>query len=271
MRQPLRQLRRGPAPALRSAVECELGRALQRGQFRLVYQPILRLGGGGPPLFEALLRWEHPRLGAVSPESFIAMAEENGQILYIGDWVFRTAAAECLRLRRLTGQALRLSVNVSPLQLASRASLQLWIQHLQDIGLPAQALTLEITERVMSQQPRRVAEHLQLLAEAGFRIALDDFGSGYSNLAMLGQFQLDGLKLDRSLTRCLARSQRHRTITSSIVELAHQLQMQVVAEGVEEADDASITRALGCDFGQGYWFARPLSAQQVEQRLAAAA
>ncbi len=251
--------------------EGELGRALQRGQFRLVYQPILRMPDGGPPQFEALLRWQHPRLGAVAPDSFIALAEDNGQILHIGDWVFRTAADECLRLRRASGQPVRIAVNVSPLQLASRSTLQLWVQYLQGIGLPAHALTLEITERVMTQRPDQVARHLRLLGDAGFRLALDDFGSGYSNLAMLGQFQLDTLKLDRSLTRCLAHSERHRTITTSIVEMAHQLRMKVVAEGVEGPAEATITSDLGCDYAQGYWYGMPLSSAQVAQRLADAA
>ena len=247
----------------------ELRHAAHRGQLQLAYQPIHAMRGAAPHDFEALLRWRHPLLGEVAPERFIALAEHSGLILELGDWVFQAAAAECARLRAASGRAVRVGVNVSPLQLASRATVQLWLRHLQDIGLPADALTVEITERVMLRHPETVAGQLRLLAEAGVRIALDDFGTGYSNLAMLGQLPVHALKLDRSLTQGLVGSERHRTIARSIVGMAHGLRMEVVAEGVEQTEQAAITQELGCDFVQGYWYGRPLSPAQAEQWLRA--
>ena len=260
---------RAPAPAPRG-YEAELAGACRRGEFGLVYQPICSMRDAAAPAFEALLRWQHPVLGAVAPELFIATAERNGLILDIGDWVFRAAADECRRLRRATGLPVRIAVNVSALQLASRAALRLWLQHLDDIGLPAEALTLEITERVMSERPQDMFEHLRQLSEAGFGISLDDFGTGYSNLAMLGHAPLDLLKLDGSLTRCLPDSPRHRAIARAVVALAHQLGIQVVAEGVEQPAQARASSELGCDFAQGYWYGRPMSAAQVERQLSQA-
>ena len=261
------RLARADAPAApahpTAGIAAELARASQRGQFRLVYQPICSMREPAPPAFEALLRWDHPWLGSVAPDDFIGLAEHNGLILDIGDWVFRSAAEECLRLRRATDLPVRVAVNVSALQLASRAAMQLWLRHLHGIGLPADALTLEITERVMSRRPEAMCEHLAELRAAGLRISLDDFGTGYSNLAMLGQAPIDTLKLDRSLTRCLADSQRHRTIARSIVELAHQLRIQVVAEGVENPAQAWISSEMGCDFAQGFWYGRPVPASQL--------
>lgn len=269
MREPRR---RAPRRALSHAAatpgwQAELGLARQREQFSLVYQPICGMRDATPPAFEALLRWQHPVLGAVAPESFIALAEHSGLILDIGDWVFRTAADDCLRLRRTTGQPVRIAINVSALQLASRPAMRLWLHHLHDIGLPADALTLEITERVMSQRPQDMSEHLHELSAAGLCIALDDFGTGYSNLAMLGHAPLDVLKLDGSLIRCLADSPRHRAIARSMVDLAHQLGIQVVAEGVEQAAQAWISSEMGCDFAQGFWYGRPLALAQVERQL----
>ncbi len=259
-----------PARGAQRQLLDELRHAAHRGQLRLAYQPIHSLRGTDTPGFEALLRWNHPRFGEVAPERFIPLAEHSGLILEIGDWVLRSAAAECKRLRACSGRAVRVGVNVSPLQLGSRATMQLWLHYLQDLGLPADALTVEITEQVMLRHPEAVAGQLRLLADAGVRIALDDFGVGYSNLAMLGQLPVHALKLDRSLTQGLVASERHRTIAGSIVGMAHRLRMQVVAEGVEQTTQAAITHELGCDFGQGWWYGRPLSAAQARQWLHAA-
>ncbi len=258
-----------PARGTQRQLLDELRHAAHRGQLRLAYQPIQSLRGTGAPDFEALLRWNHPLFGEIAPERFIALAEQSGLILDIGDWVFRTAAAECMRLRACSGRDVRIGVNVSPLQLGSRATMQLWLQHLRDLQLPADALTVEITERVMLRHPEAVAGQLRLLADAGVRIALDDFGVGYSNLAMLGQLPVHALKLDRSLIQALVASERHRTIAGSIVGMAHRLRMQVVAEGVEQTTQAAITHELGCDFAQGWWYGRPLSAARTEQWLRA--
>ncbi len=248
----------------------ELRLALRRGQLRLAYQPIHRMRGADSSSFEALLRWRHPVLGDVAPEHFIDLAEQDGLILELGDWAFRAAAAECRRLRSVSGRSVHVAINVSALQLSSRPGMQIWLRHLQDIDLPADALSVEITERVMVRHPEAVAGQLRLLADAGVRIALDDFGVGYSNLALLGQLPVHALKFDRSLTQALVDSERHRTIASSIVDMAHRLRMQVVAEGVEQTAQAAITHELGFDFAQGYWYGRPLSAAQAEQWLRAA-
>ncbi len=262
------------APALAQApqprdLEQELGCALARSQFRLVYQPIRGMRAAVAPAFEALLRWDHPVFGAVAPDRFIPLAERNGMILDIGDWVFRGAADACRRLRAECGQAVRVAVNVSALQLASRPVTRLWQSYLEQIGLPPDALTLEITEHVMSQQPELMLQHVAELGRAGFRFALDDFGTGYANLALLAQIPADCLKLDRSLTRRLPDSSRHRTIADSVIRLAHDLSMQVVAEGVESPAEAWITSEMGCDFAQGYWFGKPASAEHVARHLAA--
>ncbi len=261
--------RRGAAHA--RVLQHELRHALASGQFHLVYQPICSVEDGRTRSFEALLRWEHPILGSIEPQRFIGLAERSGLILDIGDWVFRAAAAECLRLRRSSGREVRIAVNVTQLQLASRPTTQLWVRHLQDIGLPCEAMTLEITERTMSQWPELVAGHLAQLAASGLRISIDDFGTGYSNLAMLAQLHPHSLKLDASLVRGLGACERSRTIAHAVVSMAHRLHMQVVAEGVEVPAQARISRELGCDLGQGWWYSRPLSPGQLLHSLAAAA
>ncbi|WP_297908205.1 EAL domain-containing protein [Thiomonas sp.] len=259
-----------PARGAQPDLMDELRLALRRGQLRLAYQPIHRMRGADPSSFEALLRWRHPVLGDVAPEHFIDLAERSGLILEIGDWAFRAAAAECRRLRATSGRAVHVAINVSPLQLSSRTTVQLWLRHLQDIDLPPDAISVEITERVMVRHPEAAAGQLRLLADAGVRIALDDFGVGYSNLAMLGQLPVHALKFDRSLTQALVDSERHRTIACSVVDMAHRLRMQVVAEGIERTAQAALTHEMGFDFGQGYWYGRPLSAAQAEQWLRAA-
>ncbi len=259
------------APAHERMLQHELRHALARDQFHLVYQPICSVEDGATRSFEALLRWEHPSLGSIEPQRFIGLAEDSGLILDIGDWVFRAAADECLRLRRGSASEVRVGVNVTQMQLASRPTTQLWVRYLHDIGLPCEAMTLEITERTVSRWPERVADHLAQLADSGLRISIDDFGTGYSNLAMLAQLRPHSLKLDASLVQGLAACERSRTIAHAVVSMAHRLHMQVVAEGIELPAQAHISRELGCDLGQGWWYSRPLSPAQLPRRLAAAA
>ncbi|OYU97921.1 MAG: hypothetical protein CFE45_18470 [Burkholderiales bacterium PBB5] len=202
---------------------------------------------------EALIRWNHPQRGRVSPADFIPLAEETGQISALGTWVLRRACAD---VATLPG-ALKVAVNLSPAQF-SQSDLQATVQAaLRDSGLPARQLELEITESLLLGQSPAVRQTLQALSALGVRIAMDDFGTGYSSLSYLWQFPFHKLKIDRSFTQHLGDDRRVALIVRAIITLAHGLGLRVTAEGVETATQAAVLRELGCDELQGYLLGRP--------------
>ena len=264
-------------PVLHDAAQCrarlaaELRDALPLAQFSLVYQPILSLRDptAPPRKAEALLRWSHPQLGDVSPAQFIPIAEASGLIVEIGDWVFREAAAQAQAWRAAGRTGFQISINKSPVQFLSERSHRVqpdWITHLRGLGLPGNALAVEITEGLLLERDDAVAERLRALREAGLSISLDDFGTGYSSLSYLQHHAIDTVKIDRSFVAGLEGGGKALALCRAIVTMAHELGMQVVAEGVETEGQAMLLRHMGCDWGQGWWFGKGVPAAEFEAR-----
>lgn len=249
---------RDAAEAARFALVSGLRGAIDRGEFRLVYQPLVRLADGRVRGAEALVRWQHPDQGVVGPGRFIELAEQSGAIVPLGLWVLRAACEQAAGWWRELGDgAPFVSVNVSPVQLAEPTWVHEVTRVLTDTGLPAHLLQLEITEQAVLGDELVVLDALGELREAGVRIALDDFGTGYSSLAWLRRLPVHGLKIDGSFIDGLRNPSADPTDTSivrALIELAHALGLEVTAEWVETAVQAQRLAELGCDVGQGRWF-----------------
>ena len=257
----------------RLELEGGLRRALEQHQFHLHYQPIVRLESddparGTPVAVEALLRWDDPERGPVSPADFIPVAEESGLIVPIGEWVLRTACREMRRLQAATGAQLGVAVNLSPRQFRQGNLVAMVQQALRDAGLPAASLELEITEGVLMDDPIQARKVLQRLREIGVRVAVDDFGTGYSSLSYLSRFPVDKLKLDRSFVRHATTQSEDAAIASSVIQLGRSLHLQVVAEGVETLEQARFLAARECELAQGFLYSRPLAPGALRAWLA---
>ncbi|WP_157256307.1 bifunctional diguanylate cyclase/phosphodiesterase [Pelomonas sp. Root1217] len=255
----------------RARLVAELREALRLSQFSLVYQPILSLRDPSAPprKAEALLRWSHPQLGDVSPAQFIPIAETSGFIVDIGDWVFREAAAQVLAWRAAGHEGFQISVNKSPVQFLGERSHRVqpdWVTHLRGLGLPGNALAVEITEGLLLERDEAVAERLRALRAAGLAISLDDFGTGYSSLSYLQHHDIDTVKIDRSFVAGLENGGKALALCRAIVTMAHELGMEVVAEGVETEAQMVALREMGCDWGQGWWFGKGVPAAEFEER-----
>jgi diguanylate cyclase (GGDEF)-like protein len=242
---------------LRLRMESALRRALDAGELHVALQPIVALSGDQPPTVEALLRWEHPELGAVPPLTFIPIAEEVGLIGEIGEWVLREACAATARLSATHGADLHVAVNLSPRQLEDRGLVDRVRAALADAGLPARRLALEITESALLAATDEVRELLAALRALGVRIVLDDFGTGYSSLSSLREHTIDAIKVDRSFVAGIGGEGGDRAIVTAIVGMAHALGCEVTGEGVEDVATLEALRELGCDHVQGYLIARP--------------
>ncbi len=246
-------------------LDTDLRRALDRDELRLHYQPIVDLAGGQVVGAEALLRWAHPRLGTIPPDRFIPLAEESGLILPIGRWVIETAVAQALAW---DGRApLRMSVNLSARQFGTADLAEVVASILGATGLPPERLELELTESTLMDRADSSVETLRSLRALGVRLALDDFGTGYSSLAYLQRLPLDTIKVDRSFVAEVVGDPTARSIVGAVVSLAHGLGIEVVAEGIETAEQLEVLRALGCDRGQGFLFARPVPAAAFPRTL----
>jgi len=256
----------------RARLDADLRTALESGQLSLVYQPIVDMRTGRVFKAEALLRWHHPELGNISPAEFIPVAESSGEIYKLGDWVFRQAAQQVQQWRRHLEPDFQLSVNMSPLQCHRNAALSLcWVQDLADHGLAHNSLCVEITEGLLLDTHPDVVRHLKALREAGVAVSLDDFGTGYSSLSYLQKLEIDCVKIDQSFVRNLdqpmateGRTSTDLTLCKAIIAMAHALGIQVVAEGVQSEAQHQLLREAGCDFGQGYGYARPMPAAEFE-------
>ncbi|MEA2293410.1 MAG: hypothetical protein QOE86_1049, partial [Solirubrobacteraceae bacterium] len=239
----------------RLELRSDLERAIDAGELELHYQPVVRLADGSISGFEALLRWHHPERGMVSPVEFIPIAEETGLIVPIGRWVLHEAAHHARRLEAAANGPLRMNVNLSAKQLQHGGIVHDVQAALTASGLPPDRLVLELTESVLLEDGDLAVERLNALKALGLRLALDDFGTGFSSLSYLSRLPVDVLKLDRSFLRDGAPA-----LTAGIVGLGAALQLEVVAEGIETDDQWYALQALGCDYGQGFLFARPLDA-----------
>lgn len=254
----------------RSAVEAlqletDLQLALSRAEFSLHYQPIVSLLTGEVTGFEALLRWHHPQLGMISPAKFIPIAEATGLIVPIGRWVLREA---CHQLRRWQTQNFlpanaSMSVNLSVKQFAQANLIEDIDQILADTGLNSRRLSLEITETAVMDNTEAAIQLLQQIKDRHVNLSLDDFGAGHSSLSYLHKLPVNTLKVDRSFINRIDNGEEHLEIVQAIVSLARSLKMTVVAEGIETATQFAQLRDMGCDFGQGYFFAKPLPSDGV--------
>jgi diguanylate cyclase (GGDEF)-like protein/PAS domain S-box-containing protein len=250
-------------------LESALRKALERGEFTLHYQPIIDLETGAPVGVEALVRWQHPEHGLVSPAKFIPLAEETGLIVPIGAWVLEQACRECVTLPAVGAEPLRVAVNLSPRQLRSHEIAATVRQALDATGLPPGRLRLEVTETSMMEDPAAAVRALQLLREIGVTIAIDDFGTGYSSLAFLRRFPIDALKVDQSFVRDVVDDEDDAAIARAMIAMARSLRLDVVAEGVENAAQLAFLRAEGCGKAQGFYFSRPLTRAALGEWLMA--
>jgi EAL domain-containing protein (putative c-di-GMP-specific phosphodiesterase class I) len=257
----------------RLELETDLRRAIERGEFRVHYQPIVQLATGMITEAEALVRWEHPQHGLVPPLQFIPLAEETGLIVPIGQWILEEACRQtrAWHTRWPAQQPLVMSVNLSARQFQQPDLLDVVTSALQQSGLAARYLKLEITESVAMRDAQSTIETLRELTHLGVRLALDDFGTGYSSLAYLNQFPIDTLKIDRSFVDKLGDGPEHVAVVRTIIALAKALDLRVTGEGIETTNQAQQLEALGCDLGQGYIFSRPQSREAFGALLAESA
>jgi diguanylate cyclase (GGDEF)-like protein len=245
----------------------ELHYALDNGQMSVHYQPIVDLSNGRIIKAEALLRWQHPTLGAVEPSVFIPYAEESGLIGRLDDWVFAQAAQAAQRWSIHTGEVFQVSVNKSPLQLMRRTADTDLLRHLDVMQLAGGHVAVEITEGTLLHALPNVIERLQEYRNAGVQVAIDDFGTGYSSMAYLQMFPIDYLKIDQSFIRDITSNAAHHTIAEIMILMAHKLGLKAIAEGVETQEQLDLLKAAGCNYAQGFLFSPALPSQQFEKLL----
>ena len=247
----------------RLGLEAELRRAIDRQEFVVHYQPIVKLETGEVVGAEALVRWQHPTRGLVPPMEFIPLAEETGLIVPLGAWILRQACHQLAEWQRLRGggEPFVMNVNLSSRQLVRDVIADEVAAAVDELGIRASWLVLEVTETVLMADPLAAAVALGHIRDLGVRVALDDFGSGYSSLSHLRRFPIDIVKIDKSFVDDVARDGVESAIARGIIELGRAMRIQTVAEGIEADEQAETLRTLGCELGQGFFFARPLGAE----------
>jgi len=240
----------------------DLRQAISEEEFFLEYQPVVNLQTNMVVKAEALLRWQHPVKGLIPPMEFIGIAEDNLLIVPIGEWVFKTAIAQCRQWRQSLHPMFQLAVNKSPVQFAAEhRKNEDWLFEMAKNHLEGNMVVVEITERLLLDGSTHVSERLAQYQQAGVQVALDDFGTGYSALSYLKKFPIDYVKIDRSFVRELGTSSQDEALCRAIIVMAHSLGMQVIAEGIENQRQLRMLQEMGCDFGQGYYFSPPLRAE----------
>jgi PAS domain S-box-containing protein len=249
----------------RLALENDLRRALEREEFRVYYQPIVSLQTGTIAGFEALIRWQRPGVGIVTPGEFIGVTEEMGLIVSVGEWMFRKSCEQARRwhIEHPRKPALTVSINVSGRQFAQMDLVTTLEMIVRETQVDPMAIKLEITESVTMGDPERAIKVIEGLKKLGMRISIDDFGTGYSSLSYLRRFPIDTLKIDRSFVSKVESNSESREIVRTIMGLARNLGMDVVAEGAETVAEVSYLVSLGCEFGQGYFFSRPVDSEEA--------
>ncbi|MGO4537302.1 putative bifunctional diguanylate cyclase/phosphodiesterase [Paenibacillus sp. 2TAB19] len=245
-------------------IEASLRPALYMRQFYLAYQPIFRLEDGKMRGFETLIRWKHPELGTISPAEFIPIAEHNGLIVPIGEWVLREACKRLAGMHKYGLGPLIMSVNISPVQLQDPTFPQTVLHILDEYKIQYSSIELEITENVTLKHSDTVLSSLSKLRGAGVRIALDDFGTGYSSLSNLKQLPIHCLKIDKSFIKAIDLPSAERLIVESLIELVHKLGLEVIAEGVEYREQYDLLKSWGCDYVQGFLFGKPMEPEQLD-------
>jgi EAL domain-containing protein (putative c-di-GMP-specific phosphodiesterase class I) len=252
-------------------LESQLREAVENGELRLHFQPIVVMESRELVGFEALLRWEHPGRGLIGPEEFIPLAEQTGMIMPVGGWALREGCRQMREWRGAYPEAHRLwlSVNLSSRQFLHPQLVQEIHGVLAETGFPPDRLRLEITESVIMDDPATVTQVLQRLRESGIRMALDDFGTGYSSLAYLHRLPLDTLKIDRSFVHQMHTDPALQAVIQTVISLSDSLRLDTVAEGVETDEDARALHRMGCRLGQGFLFSRPVPPAEAGRLLAA--
>lgn len=250
-------------------IESDLRLALERQEFCLHYQPIVSLVTGKLAGFEALVRWMHPQQGLISPVKFIPVAEDTGLIVPLGEWVLREACRQmqAWQTKFPAFAALNISVNLASSQLKESNLINQIKQILVDTGLDGSCLKLELTESMLMDDLQKTIDTLLQLKAIDIKLSIDDFGTGYSSLSYLHRFPIDTLKIDRSFINKIGSNPEECAVVKTIITLAHTLGMDAVAEGVETSEQSSNLQAWGCEFGQGYFFAKPLNCSAVEAML----
>jgi diguanylate cyclase (GGDEF)-like protein len=251
----------------RLTLESELGRAVERGELRLLYQPKVSVAEGAITGVEALLRWQHPRHGLLAPNRFIDLAEETGAIVCIGRWVLGEACRQAAAWNARYG-ACSIAVNLSARQFADGQLLEHVDEALRESGLDPALLELEVTESMVMQEPAAAAELMAMLRRRGVRLAMDDFGTGYSSLGYLKRFPVNTVKLDYSFVRDLPHHEDDVAIARAVLAMARSLRMEVTAEGVERAEQLEFLRAEGCREYQGYYYSPPLAQPELTAMFA---
>jgi EAL domain-containing protein (putative c-di-GMP-specific phosphodiesterase class I) len=248
----------------------QLRDALSSLEFALLYQPQVDLRTGRVFAVEALIRWNHPALGVVSPDKFIPIAEDTGLIVPIGDWVLHEACRQNKAWQDAGMRPMTVSVNVSARQFRETDLVQRVAHSLAVSGLRAEYLELELTESLIMQDVEAAVATMKELQGLGVRLSIDDFGTGYSSLAVLKSFPVARLKIDKSFITHLATSENDRAVTAAVISLGQKLNLRVIAEGVETEEQIAFLRENNCDEMQGYHFSRPVAAAAIERLLAAA-
>jgi diguanylate cyclase (GGDEF)-like protein len=252
----------------RLALEAKLRQAEKNGELRVHYQPQVDTHSEDIVGMEALIRWEHPELGMISPGFFIPLAEESGLIVPIGEWVLRAACVDARRWQTKFHLPLRISVNLSPLQLRQPGLVQLVQTVVEETGLDPHLLDLEVTESISVKSIPNLLETLQALRDLGCQISIDDFGTGQSSLDYIKRFPADRIKIDQAFVRNIGVDPDDEAIVQATISMAHNLNRAVVAEGVEIEEHLEFLREQGCEVLQGYLFCRPLPAASFENLLA---
>jgi EAL domain-containing protein (putative c-di-GMP-specific phosphodiesterase class I) len=248
----------------RLAQDTELRLAVERGEFDVYYQPVVNLRSGQIDGLEALIRWHHPDRGLTAPDEFITLANETGLIVPLSEWVLEEACRQASIWQQLRPESPPyVSVNVSPRQFRGPGLGHLLWRVLGETGLAPNQLVLEVTEEALSEDPTATGVFLRTLRALGIRLALDDFGVGYSSLGRLRELPLDELKVDRSFIASLGTSTESAAIVRAVANLAHDLGLSLTAEGIETDEQRQMARDLGCDRGQGFFFAEPMRESEV--------
>lgn len=253
----------------RNYIEADLQRAIEREELRLAFQPIVCARTRAMVGVETLVRWQHPEIGLIHPVDFIDVAEASGQIVDLGAWVLRQACHQG-RAWHAINPELRIAVNISAKQVANDAIVHQLAAALDESSLDPALLSLEITESSALTGLQTACNTLRAVRERGVRVALDDFGTGYSALGYLKHLSADDLKIDRLFVKEIADTISDQIIAEAVIDVAHKLNMRVTAEGIESAEQADLLRDLGADYLQGFYFGRPMQANEIEKRLTAA-
>ena len=240
--------------------------ALQNRHFSMVYQPLFSMQTSKLVGFEALVRCQSPQFGFISPDKFIPHAEQNGQIIELGDWIFKQVLLDLKRFLQYGLKDITVSINVSAVQIAETNIFEQIMTLVKKLDIPTRCIKLELTETALIKNPQVIAKVFQAFQQEGIQVWVDDFGTGFASLSLLREFKINGLKIDKSFVDGIATCNDDFTLCSAIIAMAQRLGMHIVAEGIEDETQLQILNQLGCDTAQGYLLGRPVSIDENLRR-----